>query len=131
MVRQLGFEMDETSKEKTANAPRKEPWLKPVLTSASIKEITATGQGSGTDGGGMTGMEMASDVRLKTDLVLVDRLANGLPVYTFRYIWSGTRYQGVMAQDVLEVCPDAVSLDATGYYRVDYALIGARPRRLN
>jgi hypothetical protein len=34
-----------------------------------------------------------------------------------------------MAQDVLEVMPDAVVVDEDGYYRVKYGLLGIRMDR--
>ncbi|MEW9834035.1 tail fiber domain-containing protein, partial [Mesorhizobium marinum] len=50
-----------------------------------------------------------SDIRLKRDVECVGAAPNGLPLYTFRYLWSDAVYQGVMAQDVLKVFPEAVS----------------------
>jgi hypothetical protein len=67
-----------------------------------------------------------SDVRLKQDVDAVGSLAEGLPLYSFKYLWDDTEYVGVMAQDVLEVCPDAVLLGEDGYYRVDYAMLGTQ-----
>jgi len=65
-----------------------------------------------------------SDSRVKTDMRRVGTAAHGLPLYTFRYIGDAGRYQGVMAQDVLAVMPEAVSVGADGFYRVDYAMLG-------
>jgi hypothetical protein len=67
-----------------------------------------------------------SDRRLKRDVVQVGALPSGIPLYEFNYIWGGPRYIGVMAQDVLKVMPEAVSVDEYGFYRVDYSMIGAR-----
>lgn len=67
-----------------------------------------------------------SDRRLKRDIVPAGSLPNGIPLYAFNYIWGGPRYVGVVAQDVLKVMPAAVSVDEYGFYRVDYAMIGAR-----
>lgn len=67
-----------------------------------------------------------SDVRLKQNIDAVGSMAEGLPLYSFRYLWDDTEYVGVMAQDVLEVRPDAVLLGEDGYYRVDYAKLGTR-----
>jgi hypothetical protein len=67
-----------------------------------------------------------SDRRLKRDIVQVGRLANGLALYRYRYLWSDTEYVGVMAQDVAEAVPDAVMRGADGYLRVDYARLGLR-----
>ena len=67
-----------------------------------------------------------SDVRLKQDVGSVGSLADGSPLYSFRYLWDDTEYVGVMAQDVLKVRPDAVSEGEDGFYRVDYAMLGTR-----
>ncbi len=62
-----------------------------------------------------------SDRRLKTDVVRVDTLPNGLPLYSFRYVGGAQRFIGVMADDVELVIPGAVSVDAAGYKQVDYS----------
>ena len=67
-----------------------------------------------------------SDVRLKQDVGALGSVAEGLPLYSFRYLWDDTEYVGVMAQDVLKVRPEAVSVGKDGYYRVDYAMLGTR-----
>jgi len=60
-----------------------------------------------------------SDRRFKTDLEQVGVLDNGIPVYSFRYIFGPERVVGVMAQDVEPVVPGAV-LDVFGVKFVDY-----------
>jgi Chaperone of endosialidase len=69
---------------------------------------------------------LLSDRRLKQHLKRVGVLANGLPLYSFRYIWGGPTFVGVMAQDVLRVMPDAVATGPDGFYRVDYGMLGTR-----
>lgn len=68
----------------------------------------------------------ASDVRLKKNIVLVGKdERTGLNLYEFEYIYGdGTRYQGVMAQEVLEVMPEAVLQDKDGFLAVDYGKLG-------
>ena len=56
----------------------------------------------------------------------IAKLESGLRLYRHRYAWSDTLYVGVMAQDVLEVAPYAVSRGADGYLRVNYARLGLR-----
>jgi len=67
-----------------------------------------------------------SDRRLKENIVLVgkdDR--TGLNLYEFQYKNSdGTRYRGVMADEVLAVMPNAVLFDAEGFMAVNYAMLG-------
>jgi hypothetical protein len=41
---------------------------------------------------------------------------------------GGPRYIGVMAQDLMELRPDAVTLVETGYYKEDYARIDVAMR---
>ncbi len=77
--------------------------------------------GGGGDPGGGGGGAAPSDRHLKTDVVLVATLANGLNLYSYRYIWGGPRQLGVMAQAVLLWRPDAVSRGPLGFLRVDYS----------
>jgi hypothetical protein len=66
-----------------------------------------------------------SDVRLKTDIEQVGTTVYGLPLFHFRYKdGDGARFEGVMAQDVLKVMPEAVSLGENGFYRVHYRRLG-------
>jgi polysaccharide export outer membrane protein len=69
---------------------------------------------------------LASDIRLKQDIVPVAWLSNGLRLYRYRYKWSDTVYVGVIAQEVLKVAPNAVVRGSDGYLRVDYAQLGLR-----
>jgi len=62
----------------------------------------------------------ASDRRLKRDIKRVGAMANGLPVYEYRYVWGRKRHTGVMAQDVLKMGIDAVVRHWTGFLMVDY-----------
>lgn len=63
-----------------------------------------------------------SDARAKTDIVPIGVL-NGHTIYEWRYVGSSVRYRGVMAQDVIDIDPLAVTLQG-GYYAVDYARLG-------
>jgi hypothetical protein len=71
-----------------------------------------------------------SDVRLKADVKEVGTTVLGLPLYQFRYIDGEQRFEGVMAQNVIEKMPEAVIIGDDGYYRVDYARLGIRMRRV-
>lgn len=51
---------------------------------------------------------MASDRRLKRDIVKLGELPDGLGVYAYRYLWSPLRHVGVMAQDVANLRPWAL-----------------------
>jgi hypothetical protein len=61
-----------------------------------------------------------SDIRLKYDIKRIGMLANGLATYTFSYIGSKARQFGVMAQEALDVVPEAVVVAPNGYLAVDY-----------
>lgn len=65
------------------------------------------------------GLSAFSDRRLKRDIDRVGSLANGISIYTFRYVWSKVKELGVMAQEVLAVRPQAVS-EVGGFLMVDY-----------
>jgi hypothetical protein len=70
-----------------------------------------------------------SDVRTKQDIVQVGQLNNGFPLYVFQYKPEfrdecGHGFHiGVMAQDVEQVIPDAVSVHADGYKMVNYGKV--------
>jgi hypothetical protein len=70
-----------------------------------------------------------SDRRLKVEIAPAGRLANGLALYSWRYLGGRRRFTGVMAQDLLNDArfADAVKLDHDGLMRVDYARIGFIP----
>jgi hypothetical protein len=67
-----------------------------------------------------------SDRRMKKDTTLVARLAHGIGLWTFRYLWDAAtaplRY-GYMADEVEKVFPDAVSVDVGGFKFVDYVKV--------
>ena len=65
-------------------------------------------------------------MRVKEDIVPLERLGDGLELYRFRYKWSSQQYVGVMAQEVAETNPDAVVSGPDGYLRVDYGQLGLR-----
>jgi hypothetical protein len=60
-----------------------------------------------------------SDERLKEDIDQVGELIDGQPVYRYRYIGDNVFRIGLMAQDVEQIRPDAVT-EIGGYKAVDY-----------
>src|SRR5258706_6504089 len=74
---------------------------------------------AGSLGGAML---KSSDRRLKRDIVKIGKLRNGLPVYSFKFLWSDEPLIGLMADDVVKVKPWAVLTDKDGYLMVDYNL---------
>jgi hypothetical protein len=69
-------------------------------------------------------ISVPSDIRLKQDIVPLSRTADGLQLYRYRYIGDDVVYVGVMAQEVAERVPDAVTLGENGYLQVDYSKLG-------
>jgi Chaperone of endosialidase len=67
-----------------------------------------------------------SDRRLKTHVRHSGATAEGLNLYSFRYVGEDREFRGVMAQELLadESHRGAVELGADGYCRVDYARLG-------
>ena len=65
----------------------------------------------------------ASDIRLKTDIELIDSIDN-INIYSFSYLpdkgLPEGRQIGVMAQEIREDLPSAVIFDKDGYYAVMY-----------
>ena len=63
-----------------------------------------------------------SDIRLKTNIKLIDTI-EGLNIYLYNYLWDlETIYKGVMAQELLNTeYSNSVAIHDTGYYVVDYS----------
>lgn len=66
-----------------------------------------------------------SDRRLKRNIRRLGALTNGIPVYSFRYIWDDAdgRHVGVIAQDVLKIMPEAVTVNPAGFMMVNYDMV--------
>jgi hypothetical protein len=101
----------------------RKPYVKPEL---SKRGVLSTATAKPTD----SAIGTISDIRLKTDIERVGTAANGLPIYNFKYIGSDNVYQGVMAQDVLEVFPEAVTTMPNGYMAVRYDMLGMKMTRI-
>lgn len=93
------------------------------LQKQSMQTSAAGDAGLGNFLGSVATKLIPSDRRLKKNIMQVGNFGEfNLPLYTFDYLWDadGTKHTGVMAQDILPFIPEAVSLDAAGFYRVDY-----------
>lgn len=77
-------------------------------------------QAVGTAAGIGAGLFLRSDRRLKEGVERVGWLDNGLAVYRFRYLGDSTPRIGLMADEVEQLHPEAVTTDAFGYKLVDY-----------
>jgi hypothetical protein len=93
----------------------------------SLRSATRGTGANGSDGGNSMAMTPTmSDRRAKEDIVKVGQHPLGLGIYLFRYkapyseLYGSHRRVGVMADEVAEIYPDAVSRHEDGYLRVDY-----------
>lgn len=96
--------------------------------------VAAVAAAALTSGGGSSMYYPAmtvSDKRLKADIKPVGMAENGLPIYQFRYVGLPMVYEGVMAQDVQEIQPDAVVPLPFGYLAVNYEKLGLDLIRVN
>jgi hypothetical protein len=73
----------------------------------------------------------ASDIRLKDDVVRVGTNHLGLGVYQWRYKGLDGVWEGVMAQEVEIMHPNAIKPLPYGYKAVDYASLGLTMRRVH
>lgn len=114
-------------------------YQKPLLhVYGAVHTITAGLAGSGTDAQGMFMDRTMSDCTAKQDIVRIGTHPSGFGLYLFNYkpefrhTWlagqgpdaNGFRYFGVMAQEVREFAPAAVTESAAGYLQVDYTRLG-------
>lgn len=74
---------------------------------------------------GSAALGRPSDIRLKSSIVKVGEHPLGIGIY--EYDIFGHRERGVMAQELQEVMPEAVTEHPLGYLMVDYSMIGGRP----
>ena len=68
------------------------------------------------------GMPTYSDRRLKRDVRRISTRKDGLGVYSFEYVWGGGRHIGLMAQEVINVYPEAVG-SIGDFMTVNYSMI--------
>lgn len=90
---------------------------------ARMQKAQAENAGFGNILGGLFGLGanlIASDRRLKKDIKRIGTADNGLPIYSYRYIWDGPVQIGFMADEVKEIHPEAVSDIGGGFLGVDY-----------
>ena len=89
----------------------------------AIRNILAS-TGSGTSSSNAFNFSASgggSDRRLKTNIVRLSTHPLGIGWY--EYTIFGHRQQGVMADELLKVKPEAVFIGTDGYYRVDYSQV--------
>jgi hypothetical protein len=91
--------------------------------SSSGGSSSGGGAGGGAGSGGGGGW---SDRRLKRDVRLLGISGRGFRIYSFQYVWGGPTFVGVMAQEVLALCPTAVGIGQGGFLWVDYSKLDIR-----
>lgn len=89
-----------------------------------------SGLGSIAMGAGALGWKPFSDPALKENVVLVDESPLGFNIYEFNFKGDETRWRGVMADEVEEVMPEAITIDSDGYRHVNYDMIGIEMTRV-
>ena len=105
--------------------------LRMSLTAATLTKVCSIQpHPKESDGSRFESQRTISDIRLKTGVHRIGTTVLGLPLYTFQYRNRAGVYVGVMAQDVLKVEPQAVSIGADGYYLVDYGKLGIAMERI-
>jgi hypothetical protein len=98
---------------------------------------SAGGKGKDSSGGGAEGASSAlaaSDINLKENIRFIGNSSSGIPIYHFDYKnknFGVGRYEGVMAQDLEKIKPQAVLIASDGYKMVDYSIIDVQFKRVN
>jgi len=81
-------------------------------------------------GAGLAGI--FSDSRLKENIepAGTDKIT-GLNLYDFNYKWGGKRFRGVMAQEVMDLYPEAVYTSGAGWLGVYYDMLGIEMKEVH
>ena len=122
----LSFGTDKT--DKAVISAQKKPYFQLALrTYGTVTEFTNGTMTNGSDSGPA---RKNSQSDLKENIVRIGDHPLGIGLYLFDYkpefrdrCGHGRRF-GVMADEVEQVVPEAVSVDQNGYKQVDYALLG-------
>jgi hypothetical protein len=71
---------------------------------------------------------LVADSRLTTAMAPVGKLDNGLPVYSFRYVWDDQSWVGLLADDLQKRADtnSAVLILPNGLHGIDYKALGLR-----
>ena len=111
--------------------------LSNILNNQTESYINTSGSFLGDLGGALGGAAAAytafggSDIKIKENIkhVRVDE-ATGLNIYEFSYKGDPRRFEGVIAQEVEKVYPDAVSDTDLGFKAVNYEMLGLEMKEL-
>jgi hypothetical protein len=114
--------LDETKRETVRRLVLKGFFVAPIVVSFSMAGLTVEAAAAS----GNTTVSFPSDRRLKKEVTRVATHPAGFGIYRFKYFWSDVEHTGVLAQEVLDIVPAAVSRGDDGFLRVNYAAIGMR-----
>ena len=89
-----------------------------------------SGFGQGATQAATMAASFMSDRRMKKDIKYLHTSNEGHKVYSFKYKDGDTKYSGVMAQDVLKINPNAVTLK-NGMFAVHYDMIDVDMQQLD
>ena len=90
-----------------------------LLSELATRQATAKDDASAALLGVIIGFSL-SDARLKTNIERVGTSILGINIYEFSYKGSEDRWQGVLAQELVERFPSAISTNKVGFLMVDY-----------
>lgn len=104
-------------------------YQKPELTRYGSIAFLTLASGSANGDAGQNMMTRTSDLHYKQNIVRIGTHPFGFGLYLFDYKpefqqHGAGRQFGVMAQEVEQVMPEAVTIDENGYRQVNYALLG-------
>ena len=124
--------LDESKRETLTRLIGGSAFVAPVVASFAMQglairpaEAQAGSSGRGAGGSNTT----VSDARLKREISRIGTHPLGLGIYRFKYLWSDTAYLGVLAQEVVEKAPHAVTAGPGNYLAVDYPALGMQMTR--
>ena len=95
-----------------------------AASNAASKAASSAASRAASSAASNAASRIPSDIRLKQDVHQLGVTERGLRLYRYRYIGDDTIYVGVMAQEVAQRVPAAVSRGDDGYLQVDYRLLG-------
>ena len=114
-----------------AASDRRKPYQAPrLVVHGSVRELTLGGAGRSPDASNTAKAKKVSDPSVKQNVVRIGTHPLGIGLYLFEYKPGfrvddhHRRHFGVMADEVEQVMPEAVSRDKNGIRQVDHALLG-------
>lgn len=104
-------------------------WLSQAAANRGAAQAAEAG-GIGDIIGGVVGIAgLFSDERLKEVIGHDGEFAPGMSYYKFRFKGNEQVWRGLLAAEVLAARPDCVAVNDDGFYKVDYAKLGAEMTR--